>query len=648
MRVRMLGRLVLAAPFLLAIATMPAAGQDVLYFTAIQDARKPLLDAIAAEPVRIDVAAWWFNDREISWALVRRFRAGVPVRFIADARSYESASTRAEIDFLASYGIPVRLRTGPAGTSEIMHWKCGIFAGQNAVAFGSANWTTYSLRPYSSTNYDDETLLVTRDPILVPAFRMKFDEMWVDTAVFSDFANVTPALRTRHEPDALSPASMVWSQGTKYNARLIAEIDAEQRFIDFVLYRLQSVSVADALVRRARAGVAVRLIIDPAQYRSTKVPEAAANLDRLWAQHVPITQRLHQGMTHMKTLVTSAVATNASSNVGDSWQRDHNYFVERALKPVLYEQLRSRVAAMAADTVGFGTFRPQPPGSATLVTPTYGATGVSVTPVLDWADAPWATNYDVFLGTSTGNMVAVGSRVAGSRLALTTSLLPRTTYYWRVKARTNATLRDASIATTSATWWFTTGAGATQGIQEIVIHAGTAAAVQLIGDWYRVTDASAAGGVRVANPDRGVAKLTAPAPSPASYVDVVFAADAGKPYHLWLRMKAHHDSWQNDSVFVQFDGTVSESGSPVYRIGSTHAARVSLEESSGAGVSGWGWNDSGWEGLGAHLYFERSGTQRLRIQVREDGVSIDHIVLSASRYLTAAPGDLKNDATILR
>jgi hypothetical protein len=37
----------------------------------------------------------------------------------------------------------------------------------------------------------------------------------------------------------------------------------------------------------------------------------------------------------------------------------------------------------------------------------------------------------------------------------------------------------------------------------------------------------------------------------------------------------------------------------------------------------------------------------LRIQPREDGVSIDQIVLSPSTYLFTSPGALKNDTHIL-
>ena len=52
--------------------------------------------------------------------------------------------------------------------------------------------------------------------------------------------------------------------------------------------------------------------------------------------------------------------------------------------------------------------------------------------------------------------------------------------------------------------------------------------------------------------------------------------------------------------------------------------------------------------LGAVMYFATSGPQTIRIQQREDGLSIDQIVLSPSSFLTAAPGSLKNDATVLQ
>jgi hypothetical protein len=102
-------------------------------------------------------------------------------------------------------------------------------------------------------------------------------------------------------------------------------------------------------------------------------------------------------------------------------------------------------------------------------------------------------------------------------------------------------------------------------------------------------------------------------------------------------------------VHVQFSDTVTAGGAPQFRIGSTSSAEVNLEDCSSCGVAAWGWQDNGYGAatLGPELRFATSGTHTIRVQVREDGIGIDQIVLSAGRFLTASPGSLKNDATIL-
>jgi hypothetical protein len=181
---------------------------------------------------------------------------------------------------------------------------------------------------------------------------------------------------------------------------------------------------------------------------------------------------------------------------------------------------------------------------------------------------------------------------------------------------------------------------------DIVLYAKNATVVQ--GAWSLISDTTAAGGARMANPDLGAAKPAVAAAAPASYFELPFTAQAGVAYRLWIRGKAQGDSWLNDSTFVQFSGSLDTSGAPVYRIGTTSAAVVSIEEGSGAGVSGWGWQETGY-GYGVYgpLITFNQAQQTLRIQVREDGLSIDQIVLSPAQYLTTAPGLAKNDSTIL-
>jgi endonuclease/exonuclease/phosphatase family metal-dependent hydrolase len=182
---------------------------------------------------------------------------------------------------------------------------------------------------------------------------------------------------------------------------------------------------------------------------------------------------------------------------------------------------------------------------------------------------------------------------------------------------------------------------------EIALLAKDASVVQ--GRWTIVGDQTAAGGARLWNRDDKAPKLATPLASPASFFELTFNAEANRGYRLWIRGRADLNSWTNDSVYAQFSGAVSATGTPVYQIGTTSATWLSIEDCSGCGVQGWGWQDNGYGTgvLGPLVYFAQSGPQTLRIQQREDGISIDQVVLSPARYLAAAPGATTNDATLV-
>jgi hypothetical protein len=167
------------------------------------------------------------------------------------------------------------------------------------------------------------------------------------------------------------------------------------------------------------------------------------------------------------------------------------------------------------------------------------------------------------------------------------------------------------------------------------------------GRWRLVSDATAAGGAALENPDAGEPKLSSALASPANYIEATFRAAAGVPYRVWVRMRAAGDSWTNDSVFVQFSGSVTSTGAATTRIGTSSALTMFLEEGNGAGVNGWGWGDASYGGLAAPVYFNADGMQTIRIQQREDGVSIDQVVISAGEHSQAAPGASKGDTTIV-
>jgi hypothetical protein len=185
------------------------------------------------------------------------------------------------------------------------------------------------------------------------------------------------------------------------------------------------------------------------------------------------------------------------------------------------------------------------------------------------------------------------------------------------------------------------------GLKEIVLYAADAAA--MTAPWRMEPDSTAAGGRRAWNPDAGIPKILTASADPAGSIEFTFDAEAGRPYRLWIRGKAERDDWTNDSAHVQFSGSVDAQGTPTYRIGTSASAVYSLESCSGCGLAGWGWEDNGWgQGvLGPVIYFATTGTQRVRVQNREDGLSFDQIVLSAERFLNGPPGPAKSDTTIV-
>jgi acid phosphatase type 7 len=169
------------------------------------------------------------------------------------------------------------------------------------------------------------------------------------------------------------------------------------------------------------------------------------------------------------------------------------------------------------------------------------------------------------------------------------------------------------------------------------------------GTWRIVSDTTAAGGRRLEQPDAGAATIEPPLASPVHYVDFTVNVAPDTNYRLWLRLKGAGNSGYNDSVWVQTSDTVDANDAPMIRIGTTSATRVNLQDCTGCSISGWGWQDNafGAGALGPLLRFATGGAQTIRIQAREDGVSIDQVVLSPATYLNRAPGALRNDTRIL-
>src|SRR5579862_10050629 len=153
----------------LLVSVSAASASDQVYFSSSTDVTNILVQYINQETVRLDISSWYLSEHSISIAIANRWAAGVPVRIIGDRAAIfeDDPHTKTEFYWLASQGIPIRLRFNPTWFPEIDHWKAAIFVGQGIVEFGSGNFAPTELAPFSSTNYDDDSEMFTTDPALV-------------------------------------------------------------------------------------------------------------------------------------------------------------------------------------------------------------------------------------------------------------------------------------------------------------------------------------------------------------------------------------------------------------------------------------------------------------------------------------------------
>jgi phosphatidylserine/phosphatidylglycerophosphate/cardiolipin synthase-like enzyme len=642
----------------LLFASVPARGAEVLCDPGSEDCYTPLLRLIQTETVAIDVAMLFMEDDALADAIIARHRAGVRVRLIVEPRRNPVTPKNAVIlDRFRAAGIPMRNRI----SGGHLHWKFMIFDGQDTIQFSAANYSDFYFKPPTPyLDYTDEVIYFGDDPSLVNSFRRKFDDTWIDTVGFMNYANITTLAR-RYPLYAVDP-TLNFVPAQDFGKRSVPLYDAETSRIDVVMYKITEATHADGLIRAAKRGVPVRLIVEGDRYRDRGNIWQAYHVDRLYAAGVAVRERAHAGFLHQKStlLYGQALSIFGSSNwttESNRSQYEHNYFTDKAW---IFTWIRDNFERKWTNRTGnleTRAFTPLPPDPPVYTAgPAHGATGITTTSAVSiaWQPGLWAHRADIYFGTvSSPPLLAANVTVSPNtqRTFTLPALSPGTTYYWRVVSKTMAS-RTASGTTRS----FTTAGGSEPPPppppppptgSDVVLYAAKATVVA--GAWRAESDATAAGGRRIRHPDAGGAKVAAALASPANYIELTFPATAGIPYRLWIRGKADANSSANDSVYVQFDRSVTAQAAAIYRIGTTSATEYNLESCSACGVAAWGWQDNGFGTgvLGPLIYFAATGTQRIRLQTREDGLSIDQIVLSPSTFRDRSPGATKNDSVIL-
>ena len=435
-------RVLIATAMLLALSARAGAA-ELLCDPSFQDCRTLLLSRIQNETQAIDLAMLFMEDDAMADAIIARHQAGVRVRILMEPRrNLTTPKNEVILARLRDAGIPMRAKSG----GGMLHWKFMIFDGQNVVEFSAANYSDFYFKPpVPYSNYTDEGIYFTDQSSLVDSFRRKFDDAWMDTAAFYDFANVTARAR-RYPLYAIDP-DLSFVPFENFATRSVPLYDAEQVRIDTIMYKITEPQHADGLIRAAKRGVPVRLIVEGERYRNASNIWQAYHVDRLYMAGVQIRDRAHEGFLHQKSTLLYGQATTVFgsanfTNESNTSQYEHNYFTG---KPWFFEWFRQNFERKwnnATGNIETAPFRPLPPDPPAYAFPANGATGVPTSgATLRWNPGSWGWSADIYFGTSPSPpLLAAGFNATPSEehsFALP-ALNPGTTYYWRIVSKTAA------------------------------------------------------------------------------------------------------------------------------------------------------------------------------------------------------------------
>jgi hypothetical protein len=431
--------------------------------TQFEDCREPILNLIRNEPIAIDVGFWYMQDARFANELVTRFKAGVSVRILVDSRANPTYPTNATVlKQLSDAGIPMREKFG----EDVLHWKMMLFHGQNMVHFSKANFDSFAYVPYqANVDFEDEAVFFTNDDALTNSFRRRFDDRWIDTTVFRDYANITGPPVRRYPLFPIDP-SMNFPPSEDFSARAISRYDREMQSIDAIVFRVTEDRQADAMIRAVARGVPARIITEPQEYRNPKRLYDSKQVDRMFMGGVQIKIRQHLGLAHEASVVLRGLGEVifGSSNwtlASASYQDEHNYFYNPTLgKPWFFQWFADQFTRKWNDTTNYVPFQPLPPDAPLYSSPGNGASVTASSATLTWDGGPWSHFYDVYFGTTSDPPLVAGNAQIGApdpgvlETYTVSNLQPGTTYFWRIVDRT-----WAQMIKPGPVWSFTTAGG---------------------------------------------------------------------------------------------------------------------------------------------------------------------------------------------
>jgi len=143
---------------LLFISTTSFASSITPYFSLVDDPETAIINQFNQAQETVDIAMYYFTDRELANAAIEAHKRGVVVRVYLDKDQKEAKYSKSR--YLANNGVSVRYSDNP----YIMHHKFCVID-KRIVITGSYNWTA------SARERNNENLLVIHDSEVAEEYR---------------------------------------------------------------------------------------------------------------------------------------------------------------------------------------------------------------------------------------------------------------------------------------------------------------------------------------------------------------------------------------------------------------------------------------------------------------------------------------------
>jgi len=277
----------------------------------------PIVAAIDAARLSVDVAAYSLSLNSVRNALIRAHERGATVRVVMESSNMD----RSDPQRILEAGIPI------VGDNRdgLMHDKF-IVIDKSEVWIGSMNFTD------GGTYEDNNNLMRIHSTKMAENYSKEFEEMFTDDKFGQDIVPETPNPTITIDETRLD---IYFSPDDGVLAALVPLLESAQESIYFLAYSFTSNQLGDIVRQKAAAGVTVVGVMDDEQVRSNQGTE----FDPFRQAELDVRLDGIDGLLHHKVfIIDESIVVLGSYNFSQNAEERNDENLIIVYNPVIAEQ----------------------------------------------------------------------------------------------------------------------------------------------------------------------------------------------------------------------------------------------------------------------------------------------------------------------